>query len=220
VDGVYVETCREEVRHCSLVILGADASGHQALVGLWVGSRESELSWQDLLLDLTSHGLEHRPAIALGDGALGFWQALCQGYGQPRWHRCWVHKTAHGLDQLPKDLQPQATQRLQATWLAPVHPCAEVAFDWFIATSEAQYPKAAECLAQDREVVLAFYDCPAELWGHIRTTKLIASTCATGRGRTARTRGGLSHVTRLAMGFQLYQSAAKRWQRLRAVHDL
>ena len=79
---------------------------------------------------------------------------------------------------------------------------------------------ASECLAQDREGLLAFYDLPAESWVPMRTTKPIASTCATRCGRTARLRGGISHVTRLAMGFQLSQSAAKRWQRLRAVHDL
>ena len=42
VDGVYFETRLEEARHCSLVIIGADASGHKDLVGLWDGYRESE----------------------------------------------------------------------------------------------------------------------------------------------------------------------------------
>jgi transposase-like protein len=90
----------------------------------------------------------------------------------------------------------------------------------FIATYEAKYPKAAECLAQDREEFLAFYDCPAEHCGHIRTTNPIASTFATVRLRTDKTRGWLSHVTMLAMVCKLYQSAAKRWHRLRAAHYL
>ena len=81
---------------------------------------------------------------------------------------------------LPKDLQPQAKQRLQAIWMAPDRQRAKMAFDLFIATYEAKYPKAAECLAQDREVLLAFYDFPAEHWGHIRTTNPIESTFATG----------------------------------------
>ena len=220
VDGVYFETRLDEARHCILVIIGADPSGHKELVGLWDGYRESEQSWKELLLDLQSRGLEHGPTLAIGDGALGFWKALRQVYGQTRGQRCWVHKTANVLDKLPKDLQPQAKQRLQAIWMAPDRQRAELAFDLFIATYEAKYPKAAACLAHDREVLLAFYDFPAEHWGHIRTTNPIESTFATVRARTDKTRGCLSRVTMLAMVFKLYQSAAKRWHRLRAAHYL
>ena len=162
VDGVYFETRLENARHCMLVIIGADTTGHKELVGLWDGYRESEQSWKDLLLDLKSRGLVQGPILAIGDGALGFWKALRQVYGQSRGQRCWVHKTANVLDKLPKDLQPQAKQRLQAIWMAPDRQRAEMAFDLFIATYEAKYPKAAECLAQDREVLLTFYDFPAE----------------------------------------------------------
>ena len=220
VDGVYFETRLEEARHCILVIIGADATGHKELVGLWDGYRESEQSWKELLLDLKSRGLAQAPALAIGDGALGFWKALRHVYGQTRWQRCWVHKTANVLDKRPKDLQPQAKQRLQAIWMAPDRQRAEMAFDLFIATYEAKYPKAAECLAQDREVLLAFYDFPAEPWGHIRTTNPIESTFATVRARTDKTRGCLSRITMLAMVFKLYQSAATRWHRLRAAHYL
>jgi putative transposase len=220
VDGVYLETRLEDARHCILVLIGADAKGQKELVGLWDGYRESEQSWKELLLDLQSRGLAHGPALAIGDGALGFWKALRQVYGQTRWQRCWVHKTANVLDKLPKDLQPQAKQRLQAIWMAPDRQRAAIAFDLFIATYEAKYPKAAECLAQDREELLAFYDFPAEHWGHIRTTNPIESTFATVRLRTDKTRGCLSRVTMLAMVFKLYQSAAKRWHRLRAAHYL
>ena len=220
VDGVYLETRLEDARHCMLVIIGADASGQKELVGLWDGYRESEQSWKDLRLDLQSRGLAQGPTLAIGDGAVGFWKALRQVYGQTRWQRCWVHKTANVLDKLPKDLQPQAKQRLQAIWMASDRQRAEMAFDLFIAAYEAKYPKAAECLAQDREELLAFYDCPAEHWGHLRTTNPIASTFATVRLRTDKTRGCLSRVTMLAMVFKLYQSAAKRWHRLRAAHYL
>jgi putative transposase len=32
------------------------------------------------------------------------------------------------------------------------------------------YDKAVECLTKDRDVLLAFYDFPAEHWKHLRTT--------------------------------------------------
>ena len=66
---------------------------------------------------------------------------------------------------------------------------AEKAFDLFVATYEAKYPKATECLAKDREVLLTFYDFPAEHWVHIRTTNPIEAMFATVRLRTTRRRG-------------------------------
>ena len=119
VDGVYLATRLEEARHCIVVIMGATPEGQKELGGLWDGYRESEQSWKALLLDLQSRGLVYGPSLAIGDGALGVWQALRHVYGQTRWPRWWVHKTANGLDKLPKDLQAPATQRLQAIWMAP-----------------------------------------------------------------------------------------------------
>ena len=52
---------------------------------------------------------------------------------------------------------------------------AEVAFDAFIAAYQLKYDKAAECLAKDRQTLLAFYDFPAEHWKHLRTSNPIES---------------------------------------------
>jgi transposase-like protein len=150
-DGVDFEPRLDDARPGMLVIIGAATTGQQDLLGRWDGDRDSEQSWQEVLLDLKRRGLGQAPAVALGDGAVGCWKALRQGYGQTRGPRGWVPKTVHGLDQLSQDLQPQAKHRWQAIWLAPDRQRAVMAFDLCIASSEAKYPKAAECLAQDRE---------------------------------------------------------------------
>lgn len=56
VDGLYCETRLEEARPYMLVIIGADATGHKELIGLWDGYHKSEQSWKTLLLDLKSRG--------------------------------------------------------------------------------------------------------------------------------------------------------------------
>ena len=91
---------------------------------------------------------------------------------------------------------------------------AEVAFDAFIEAYELKYDKAAECLAKDRDALLAFYDFPAEHWKHLRTTNPIESTFATVRHRTIRSKGCLSNKTALAMVFKLVEGAQKSWRRL------
>ena len=214
VDGVYFQARLEQAKQCFLVIIGADEAGNKELVGLWDGFRESEQSWMELLLDLKSRGLEVGPKLAVGDGALGFWNALRKGYGQTRQQRCWVHKTANVLNKLPKSLQQQAKQRLQEIWMAEGRDESEKAFDLFIDSYQAKYPKAAQCLAKDRDTLLAFYDFPAEHWLHIRTTNPIESTFATVRLRTAKTRGCLSRETASTMVFKLTLCAQRRWRRL------
>lgn len=72
-----------------------------------------------------------------------------------------------------------------------------------------KYAKAMDCLAKDREELLAFYDFPAEHWVHIRTTNPIESTFATVRLRTKRTRNCGSRDTTLAMLYKLLESAQK-----------
>ena len=220
VDGVYFNVRLQEARQCLLVIIGATVEGHKELVAIWDGYRESEQSWKEVLLDLKRRGLGQGPQLAIGDGALGFWKALRQVYGQTRWQRCWVHKTANVLNKLPRGIQPQAKQRLHEIWMAATRQEAEQAFDYFIQAYQAKYPKATECLAKDREELLAFYDFPAEHWKHIRTTNPIESTFATVRLRTAKTRGCVSRMTLLTMVFRLCLSAQRRWRRLDGRHRL
>jgi putative transposase len=85
---------------------------------------------------------------------------------------------------------------------------------------EPKYPKAAECLAKDRDALLAFYDFPAVHWTHLRTTNPIESTFATVRLRTVKSRGCGSRASILSTVFKLAQSAEQRWQKLRGAEML
>src|SRR5215831_9083320 len=77
-DGVHFNIRLEEGRQCILVLMGATADGKKELIALADGYRESEQSWRELLLDCKARGLEVEPALAIGDGALGFWKAMRQ----------------------------------------------------------------------------------------------------------------------------------------------
>ncbi|MFZ2911442.1 MAG: IS256 family transposase [Candidatus Desulfobacillus denitrificans] len=213
-DGVHFNLRLEEDRQCILVLMGATADGRKELIAVHDGHRESEQSWKTLLLEVKHRGLTIDPRLATGDGALGFWKALAQVFPTTRGQRCWVHKTANVLDKLPKRLQPHAKAMLHDIWMASTKAEANRAFDLFLATYEAKYPHATDCLAKDRETLLTFYDFPAEHWMHVRTTNPIESVFATVRLRHDKTKGNGSRVACLTMVFKLMESASKRWRAL------
>jgi len=212
-DGIYLDVrLGQEERQCVLVVMGATADGKKELVAIQDGVRESEQAWREVLLDIKQRGLAVGPELAVGDGALGFWKALAKVYPKTRVQRCWVHKTANILNCLPKGQQPHAKEKLHDIWMAPTTAAASKAFDAFVETYSAKYPKAVECAAKDREELLAFYDFPAEHWRHLRTTNPIESTFATVRLRTNKTRGAGSRIAALTMVFKLAKSAEKHWR--------
>ena len=213
-DGIHLEARLEDQKQCILVIIGATPEGRKELVGFTDGARESAHDWRELLLDLKRRGLDVSPELMVADGALGFWKAAGEVWPKAAEQRCWVHKTANILNKLPVSQQPKAKRSLQEIWMAETKTAAEAAFDAFIESYALKYEKAAECLAKDRDVLLAFYDFPAEHWKHLRTTNPIESTFATVRHRTVRSKGCLSNKTALAMVFKLVEGAQKSWRRL------
>jgi len=220
-DGIHTGLRQEDdARQCLLVIIGVRPDGSKELVTIGDGLRESKQSWLDVLRDLSDRGLTVGPRLAVGDGALGFWAALDELYPQTRRQRCWVHKTGNVLNALPKALQARAKADLHEIWMAPTRAQAIAAFDHFLKTYRAKYPKAADKLVKDRDALLAFYDFPAEHWIHLRTTNPIESTFATVRHRTTRTKNCVSRSTFLGLAFKLIQEAQKSWRRIRGVERI
>ena len=95
---------------------------------------------------------------------------------------------------------------------------AQAAANVFAADYGTKWPKAAAKITDDLDVLLAFYDYPAEHWIHLRTTNPIESTFATVRHRTKVTKGPGSRAAGLAMAFKLIESAQDRWRAVNAPH--
>ena len=219
-DGVYLQARMEPVAECMLVIIGATPEGRKELLGFQVGVRESAQSWRELLIDIKARGLSVPPEIAVGDGAMGFWNALDEVFPGTRHQRCWVHKTANVLNKFPKSMQPAVKADLREIWQAETRAAAEAAMNTFTEKFRAKYEKAVTCLIKDRDALLAFYDFPADHWDHLRTGNPIESVFATVRHRTVRTKGALSQKTAKLMVFKLVQAAAKTWHRLKGANQL
>jgi transposase-like protein len=214
-DGIHVNIRLEEHKLCLLVMIGVRADGRKELIALADGYRESAESWADLLRDCARRGMR-APVLAVGDGALGFWNALREVFPEAREGRCWFHKTANVLAALPKSAHPGAKKALAEIWGAEDKDHARAAVKAFESAYGAKFPKAAAKITDDMDELLAFYDYPAEHWVHLRTTNPIESTFATVRHRTKVTKGPGSRAAGLAMAFKLIESAQARWRAVNA----
>jgi len=212
VDGIHFNVRLEEDRLCTLVIVGVRPDGTKELVALADGYRESTESWAELLRSLRDRGLG-APVLATGDGALGFWAALRDVFPTTTEQRCWVHATANILDALPKRVHPEAKTALAKIYNAQNLTSALEAVQSF-ATEFRSFEKAVKKITEHTEVLLAFYDFPAEHWVHLRTTNPIESTFSTVRLRTRVTRGAGSRQAALAMAFKLLDAAQERWRKI------
>lgn len=212
-DGIHFRVRLEEERLCTLVLMGVRADGSKELIAVADGYRESAESWSGLLRDLRRRGMK-APALAIGDGALGFWAAVRDVWPETRDQRCWVHKLANVLDKLPKRVQARAKTALHQIMNAESKKDALAAVKDFEEGFDAKYPKAVTCLTKDIDALLSFYDFPAEHWRHIRSTNAIESSFATVRLRQRVTKGAGTRLRALTMAFKLLEMAQKRWRRI------
>ena len=217
VDGIHVKVRLEQDKICLLVMIGVRADGTKELVALADGFRESSQSWADLLRDCKRRGMR-APVLAVGDGALGFWTAVRDVFPATREQRCWFHKIGNVLAALPKSAHPGAKKALAEIWNAQDKDHAEQAAKRFATDYGTKWPKATAKITDDLDVLLRFYDYPAEHWIHLRTTNPIESTFATVRLRQRVTKGPGSRAAGIAMAFKLIESAQRRWRAVNAPH--
>jgi transposase-like protein len=217
VDGIHLKVRLEADKVCLLVIIGVRADGRKELVALADGFRESSESWADLLRDCKRRGMT-APVLAVGDGALGFWKAIRDVFPETVEQRCWWHKIGNVLAALPKSAHPAAKRALAEIYNAEDKTHARAAAKAFDREFGTKWPKAAAKISDDLDVLLGFYDYPAEHWIHLRTTNPIESTFATVRLRTRVTKGPGNRAAGVAMAFKLIESAQQRWRMVNAPH--
>ncbi len=217
VDGIHLKVRLEQDKICLLVMIGVRSDGRKELIALADGFRESTQSWADLLRDCKRRGMT-APVLAIGDGALGFWAAVRDVFPETREQRCWWHKIGNVLNALPKSAQPGAKAALAEIYNAEDREHALAAVEAFQRDYSAKWAKAATKITDDVDVLLAFYDYPAEHWIHLRTTNPIESTFATVRLRQRVTKGPGSRAAGVAMAFKLIESAQHRWRAVNAPH--
>lgn len=82
-DGIHLKAGISTENAAILVVIGVDAAGTKHFLAIEEGYRESKESWLEVLRGLRARGM-NEPALAVADGALGFWAALPQVWSQTK----------------------------------------------------------------------------------------------------------------------------------------
>jgi transposase-like protein len=196
-----------------LVVMGADVAGKKHLLALEEGYRESKESWLEVLRALKARGMND-PAIAVGDGALGFWSAASELWRWTKQQRCWLDKVRKILDKLPQRERSTAAQSLRAIYLSRTSEEAKGKALKLAKSWKGLFDKAAECLLSDLDRMFSYYDFPTEHHKHLRTTNPVESVFAPVRLRTDAARRMRSSRSALHLIFQLIKRQEQRWQRI------
>jgi len=82
-DGIHLKAGISTENAAVLIVIGVDAAGTKHFLAIEEGYRESKESWSEVLRGLRERGM-NEPALAVADGALGFWAALPQVWSQTK----------------------------------------------------------------------------------------------------------------------------------------
>lgn len=152
-------------------------TGQKHLLAMEEGFRESKESWSGVLRRFKTRGM-NEPALAIGDGGLGFWAAAGEVWRQIKQQRCWVHKMRNVLDKLPQRERTEAAKSLRAVYLSKTREEAKSKVLAVVKSWRGLYDRAAKCLLDDLDRVLTYFDFPAEHHRHLRTTNPTESVFA------------------------------------------
>lgn len=211
-DGIYLAAGIGDEKACLLIVIGVDQAGVKHFLAIGEGYRESKESWLGVLRDLRDRGM-NAPALAIGDGALGFWAAINELFPMTKQQLCWLHKMRNIPDKLPKKEHPEAVQRLRAIQRASNRSAAEKLARLLIADWRKVFVEAAACLEMNLARLLNFYDFPSEHWRHLRTSNIIESPFAAVRLRTEAAKRFRTVKSGVHLIWQLLLKQEKKWLR-------
>jgi putative transposase len=153
----------------ALVAYGVDSGGHRRLLGISIGTEESEESWSELLGQLCERGLRG-VELVIADEHRGLANAARRHLPEAKRQRCIVHLERNVLTKVPHRLRARVAKQLRLIFDAPSASEAKRRLGEFASGLGRQVPEALRCLEQGFDAATQFYAFPKEHWVRIRST--------------------------------------------------
>lgn len=151
-----------------LVAYGVNHDGTRRLLGVTLGSEESEASWTTLLEGLLERGLSGMQLV-ISDAHAGLLKAVRRLLPEVKHQRCTVHLTRNVLSKTPRRLRGRVAGELRKVFQASSREQALEVVEAFAAGLGAQVPEALACLREGFAAATCFYDFPQAHWPRIRS---------------------------------------------------
>ena len=174
-DGVSVRIrlAGQVKRRVALCAYGITQEGKRELIDFLLVKAEGEDTWHNFLSDLWRRGLKGAALkLAATDGHPGLIKALGRLWPRLAHQRCWAHKLRN-LENKLKASQRSCLEQAKLIYQAENGKAALKCFRDWQSRWQKEAPKAVQCVVEDIEELLAFFDCPKKHWKRIRTTNVI-----------------------------------------------
>ena len=160
-------------RRMVLCAYGITKEGKRELIDFLIVKAESEADWKSFLMDLYRRGLKGAALkLITTDGNPGLDAALHYVWPRTAHQRCWAHKLRN-LENKLKASQRRCLDEAKRIYQAANRKEALKLFKAWKKAWQPSAPKAVDCLEEDLESMLAFFDCPKKRWIKVRTTNII-----------------------------------------------
>jgi putative transposase len=173
-DATY-EKVREGGRIVSLatvIAIGVRASGEKCVLGVAVGTSETESFWLEFCRSLLARGLRG-VRLVISDAHQGLRNAIQACFAGAGWQRCKVHFLRNAGALVGRRDAPGVLAVLKTIFLQPTAEDAREAVRRALEVLEPKYPRVAQLLRDAENDVLTYLDFPPEHWSAISSSNAI-----------------------------------------------
>ena len=175
-DGMYIKLKRRSVAsEVVYLAMGIDEEGHREILSFTIGGKESANGWRDVLQDLYRRGV-HEVLLGVFDGLGGLEEAFKATYPNADVQRCIAHKLRNTLCKIRDDDKAAMVTDLKTIYNAMDRDVALASFDVVKKKWGKLYPKELQSWEDQLDVLLRFYDYPAQIRYAIYTSNPIERT--------------------------------------------
>ena len=153
----------------ALMAYAVGPDGRRRLLGITLGSEESEDSWAELLGQLVDRGLSG-VQLVIADGHAGLAAAVRRFLPEARQQRCTVHLVRNVTAKVPRRLRKRVARKVGAIFQAPSLGEAKKRLSEIRSGWATELPEAITVLERGFTAATQFYAFPEAHWTRLRTT--------------------------------------------------
>jgi putative transposase len=196
-----------------LVALGVDETDQRHVLGVFLGDRESQDSWEAFVKDLLARGLDPKAIrLIVSDEHKGIEAAVKNLLGSPH-QLCVVHLLRNVKARVAKPDWKTFLADFHAIFWASGRDQALLALGAFQQRWGTRYPKAVELVVRRFDDHIRFFEEPQRLWTLLRSSNLIERFNRELRRRLDSAGAMHSELEVLKLAWAVSEAQEKRWAR-------